>query len=189
MARFRDLIQRARAWRLRSSELGDPTITVTSLGKQGVEGVLPLVFPPQVAIVGFGKVVERPWAEEGGCSSGRSYTRASPPTIASSTGCCRLPKRWRRVAREARGKEAANAMTENEIRQTVPHALGEIAPELDPAQLRPDVDLRDQLDIDSMDFLNFAVALNEELGVEIPEADYGKVQTVDRLVEYVGVRI
>jgi acyl carrier protein len=51
------------------------------------------------------------------------------------------------------------------------------------------VDLRDQLDIDSMDFLNFAVALNEELGVEIPEADYGKVQTVDRLVEYVGVRI
>jgi pyruvate dehydrogenase E2 component (dihydrolipoamide acetyltransferase) len=66
MARFRDLVQRARAGSLRSSELSDPTITVTSLGEQGVEGVFGLIFPPQVAIVGFGKVVERPWAEDGG---------------------------------------------------------------------------------------------------------------------------
>jgi pyruvate dehydrogenase E2 component (dihydrolipoamide acetyltransferase) len=66
MARFRDLVQRARAGSLRSSELSDPTVTVTSLGEQGVEGVYGLIFPPQVAIVGFGKVVERPWAEAGG---------------------------------------------------------------------------------------------------------------------------
>jgi pyruvate dehydrogenase E2 component (dihydrolipoamide acetyltransferase) len=66
MARFRDLVQRARAGSLRSSELADPTITVTSLGEQGVEGVYGLIFPPQVAIVGFGKLVERPWAEQGG---------------------------------------------------------------------------------------------------------------------------
>jgi pyruvate dehydrogenase E2 component (dihydrolipoamide acetyltransferase) len=66
MARFRDLVQRARAGSLRSSELSDPTITVTSLGEQGVEGVFGLIFPPQVAIVGFGKLVERPWAEAGG---------------------------------------------------------------------------------------------------------------------------
>jgi pyruvate dehydrogenase E2 component (dihydrolipoamide acetyltransferase) len=66
MAGFRDLVQRARAGSLRSSELGDPTITVTSLGEQGVERVYGLIFPPQVAIVGFGKVVERPWAENGG---------------------------------------------------------------------------------------------------------------------------
>jgi pyruvate dehydrogenase E2 component (dihydrolipoamide acetyltransferase) len=66
MAAFRDLVQRARAGRLRSSELADPTITITSLGEQGVEGVLGLIFPPQVAIVGFGKVVERPWALAGG---------------------------------------------------------------------------------------------------------------------------
>jgi len=66
MAEFRDLVQRARAGTLRSSELADPTITVTSLGEQGVEGVFGLIFPPQVALVGFGKVVERPWAEGGG---------------------------------------------------------------------------------------------------------------------------
>jgi pyruvate dehydrogenase E2 component (dihydrolipoamide acetyltransferase) len=61
MAKFRDLINRARAGSLRSSELSDPTITVTSLGEQGVETVFPIIYPPQVAIVGFGKVVERPW--------------------------------------------------------------------------------------------------------------------------------
>jgi pyruvate dehydrogenase E2 component (dihydrolipoamide acetyltransferase) len=66
MAEFRDLVQRARSGSLRSSELADPTITVTSLGEQGVEGVFGLIFPPQVAIVGLGKIVERPWAEEGG---------------------------------------------------------------------------------------------------------------------------
>ena len=65
MAEFRDLVQRARAGSLKSSELSDPTITVTSLGEQGVEGVFGLIFPPQVAIVGFGKIVERPWAESG----------------------------------------------------------------------------------------------------------------------------
>jgi len=65
MRRFRDLVQRARGGGLRGSELSDPTITVTSLGEQGVETVFGVIFPPQVAIVGFGKVVERPWAAEG----------------------------------------------------------------------------------------------------------------------------
>ncbi len=65
MGRFRDLVARARAGTLRSSELSDPTITVTSLGERGVEAVFPIIFPPQVAIVGFGKLVERPWISEG----------------------------------------------------------------------------------------------------------------------------
>jgi pyruvate dehydrogenase E2 component (dihydrolipoamide acetyltransferase) len=65
MKNLRDLAQRARAVRLRSSELTDPTITVTSLGEQGVEAVFGVIYPPQVAIVGFGKVVERPWAVNG----------------------------------------------------------------------------------------------------------------------------
>jgi len=65
MKRFRDLVQRARAGSLRSSELSDPTITVTSLGEQGVEAVFGVIYPPQVALVGFGKIVERPWASEG----------------------------------------------------------------------------------------------------------------------------
>ena len=65
MRSFRDLVLRARSGGLRSSELSDPTITVTSLGEQGVESVFGIIFPPQVAIVGFGKIVERPWAVGG----------------------------------------------------------------------------------------------------------------------------
>jgi pyruvate dehydrogenase E2 component (dihydrolipoamide acetyltransferase) len=65
MRAFRDLVQRARSGGLRSSELSDATITVTSLGEQGVESVLGIVYPPQVAIVGFGRIAERPWVVDG----------------------------------------------------------------------------------------------------------------------------
>jgi pyruvate dehydrogenase E2 component (dihydrolipoamide acetyltransferase) len=65
MRQLRDLVQRARSGGLRSSELSDSTITVTSLGEPGVETVFGVIFPPQVAIVGFGKLVERPWAVDG----------------------------------------------------------------------------------------------------------------------------
>jgi pyruvate dehydrogenase E2 component (dihydrolipoamide acetyltransferase) len=66
MTAFRDLVKRARGGGLRSSELADSTITVTSLGDQGVESVQGVIYPPQVALVGFGKVVERPWCINGG---------------------------------------------------------------------------------------------------------------------------
>jgi len=65
MAKLRDLVQRARVGRLRSSEVSDPTITVTSLGEQGAESVFGLIYPPQVALVGFGRLTERPWVVEG----------------------------------------------------------------------------------------------------------------------------
>jgi pyruvate dehydrogenase E2 component (dihydrolipoamide acetyltransferase) len=65
MASLRDVVQRARAGRLRSSEMSDPTITVTNLGDQGVEVVHGVIYPPQVALVGLGRIVERPWAEAG----------------------------------------------------------------------------------------------------------------------------
>jgi pyruvate dehydrogenase E2 component (dihydrolipoamide acetyltransferase) len=65
MQGFRDLVSRARAGTLRSSEFSDPTITITSLGERGAETVLPIIFPPQVAIVGFGRLVERPWVSDG----------------------------------------------------------------------------------------------------------------------------
>jgi pyruvate dehydrogenase E2 component (dihydrolipoamide acetyltransferase) len=65
MTHFRDLVQRARAGRLRSSELSDATVTVTSLGEQGAESVLGLINPPQVALVGFGRLTERPWVVDG----------------------------------------------------------------------------------------------------------------------------
>lgn len=65
MARIRDLTRRARNGRLRGSELAVPSLTVSNLGEQGVESVQGVIYPPQVALVGFGTVVERPWAVDG----------------------------------------------------------------------------------------------------------------------------
>ena len=65
MAALRDLVQRARTGGLRSSELADPTITATRLGERGAESVIGVIYPPQVAIVGFGRIAERPWAVDG----------------------------------------------------------------------------------------------------------------------------
>jgi pyruvate dehydrogenase E2 component (dihydrolipoamide acetyltransferase) len=66
MGRLRDLVQRVRAGRIRSSEMTDPTITVSSLGERGVEALYGVIYPPQVAIVGFGKILVRPWIVDGG---------------------------------------------------------------------------------------------------------------------------
>jgi pyruvate dehydrogenase E2 component (dihydrolipoamide acetyltransferase) len=69
MTAFRDLVRRARVGGLRSSELSDATVTLTSLGERGVETIFPVIYPPQVAIVGCGSVVERPWSVDGMLSS------------------------------------------------------------------------------------------------------------------------
>ncbi len=66
MAELRDLVQRARTGTLRSSDLTDGTMTVTSLGERGADAVFGVIYPPQTAIVGFGSVVERPWVVGGG---------------------------------------------------------------------------------------------------------------------------
>ncbi len=66
MAALGDLIQRVRSGSVRSSELTDATVTVTNLGETGVETVYGVIYPPQVALIGFGKVLERPWADNGG---------------------------------------------------------------------------------------------------------------------------
>jgi pyruvate dehydrogenase E2 component (dihydrolipoamide acetyltransferase) len=65
MERLRDLVARVRAGRFRGSELSDPTCTLTSLGERGVEAITPIINPPQVAIVGIGSPVERPWIVDG----------------------------------------------------------------------------------------------------------------------------
>ena len=75
-------------------------------------------------------------------------------------------------------------MTSEEIRSTVLRLLGDIAPEADLAHLKPEVSVRDQLDIDSMDFLNFVIALHDTLHIDIPETDYPKVATLDDCVAY-----
>jgi acyl carrier protein len=79
-------------------------------------------------------------------------------------------------------------VTRDEIRDSVIGALRRVAPEADPAALRPDVSLREELDLDSMDFLNFVLALHERLGVEIPESDYAKLYTLDGAVAYLSDR-
>jgi pyruvate dehydrogenase E2 component (dihydrolipoamide acetyltransferase) len=65
MARMRDLVQRMRSGRIRGSEIADSTITVSSLGERGVETLYGIIYPPQVAIVGFGTIVTRPWVVDG----------------------------------------------------------------------------------------------------------------------------
>jgi acyl carrier protein len=74
------------------------------------------------------------------------------------------------------------------LRAAVLRALGEIAPEADLASLKPEVPFREQLDLDSMDILNFVVGLHAALGVEIPEADYPKLATLEACVEYLEAR-
>jgi len=66
MQELTDLVKRTRAGSLRSSEMNEPTVTVTNLGDQGSHSVFGVITPPQVALVGFGRVAERPWAENGG---------------------------------------------------------------------------------------------------------------------------
>ncbi len=80
-------------------------------------------------------------------------------------------------------------MTKEEIRNTVLRILNEIAPEADLTRLKPQTSFREQLDIDSMDLLNFVIALDKELHVEIPEADYRQLSTLDACVEYLGARV
>lgn len=74
MAEFRDLVTRARTGKLRSSELSDSTVTITSMGEAGIDAVFPIIYPPQVAIIGFGSIVTRPWETNGGVGLTRLTT-------------------------------------------------------------------------------------------------------------------
>ena len=75
-------------------------------------------------------------------------------------------------------------MSEAEIRQIVKQALSNVAPEVDLNSIDPQKDLRDQIDIDSVDFLNFVIGLHKQLNVEIPDADVGKLVTLNGCVAY-----
>jgi acyl carrier protein len=80
-------------------------------------------------------------------------------------------------------------MTRDDIRAAVLRLLGAIAPEADLTRLDPRANLREELDIDSMDFLNLMVAIHKQLGVEVPEKDYAKVATLAGCVDYVAARL
>lgn len=78
-------------------------------------------------------------------------------------------------------------MTENDIRGAVLSVLTTIAPEVEPDDIRDDALLRDQVDLDSMDWLNFLVGIHKRLGVDIPESDYASLRTLADVVRYVQV--
>lgn len=80
-------------------------------------------------------------------------------------------------------------MSEAELKILLLEGLRKIAPESDPASLCGDQNIRETLDIDSFDFLSFLIALHDKLGVEIPEADYGKLNTLDNMLRYLGAKV
>ena len=80
-------------------------------------------------------------------------------------------------------------MTSMNIREVVVRALAKIAPDTDPAHVDGKADLRDALDIDSMDFLGFITQVHETLHVDIPERDYAKVRTLDDCVAYLESKV
>lgn len=80
-------------------------------------------------------------------------------------------------------------MSREEIRAIVLSALSDVAPETDPSSLDPAADVREELDLDSMDFLAFVTALHERLGVTVPERDYGAVGSIEGAVRYVAERV
>ena len=80
-------------------------------------------------------------------------------------------------------------MDDATLKQTVLAALRRIAPEVEPDMVAPRQRLRDQVDLDSMDWLNFIVGLHERFGVDIPEADYAGLVSVDAIVAYLSARL
>ncbi len=80
-------------------------------------------------------------------------------------------------------------MTDVDIRKVLQEELNNIAPEIDMAGVDPAADLREAMDIDSMDFLNFITAVHHRLGIDIPEIDYPKMITLDKAMAYVRAKM
>lgn len=80
-------------------------------------------------------------------------------------------------------------MSAVDVRAAIVKMIGDIAPEADLTTIPPSADLREALDIDSMDFLNLVIAVHAALGVDIPERDYPQVMSLDGMVAYVRVHL
>lgn len=79
-------------------------------------------------------------------------------------------------------------MTQDEIKAVIIRELGKIAPEVDPIGIDPDVEFRQQVDLDSMDLLNLMIAVCEAVGVDVPEADYPRMATLNGAASYLSQR-
>jgi len=80
-------------------------------------------------------------------------------------------------------------MNQTELKQIILKELGQVAPGADVEDLDPDDNVREALDIDSFDHLKFLIALNEKLGVDSPEKDYGKLNTVNEILQYLMLKV
>lgn len=80
-------------------------------------------------------------------------------------------------------------MTETELQKILFEGLYQVAPEADFSELQPDENIREELDIDSFDFLNFLIGINDKLSIEIPEQDYEKLITLEQMITYLMKRI
>jgi acyl carrier protein len=80
-------------------------------------------------------------------------------------------------------------MEREQLAARVLELVTEIAPDVDAATVIPGTDFRDQFDFDSMDTLNFAIALKRELGVEVPESEYSQLASLDKCVSYLAPRV
>lgn len=80
-------------------------------------------------------------------------------------------------------------MTSDEIRSTLLNCLGDVAPEIADEEIEDDADLRDELDLDSMDILRWVQGIHKALGVEIPEEDYSKISSIKDATTYVAARV
>lgn len=80
-------------------------------------------------------------------------------------------------------------MTKEEVSQAIIDIINDILPEGDCSEVDPEVRLRDQLDLDSMDFLDIVMELRKQYGVEVPEADYPKLATLNSCIEYLGPKL
>lgn len=80
-------------------------------------------------------------------------------------------------------------MTRDQVRDVVVEALLSVAPEIDPRALGAEQSLREQFELDSMDFLNFVIALHRRLGIDVPESDYSRLATLKGAVDYLAARL
>jgi len=80
-------------------------------------------------------------------------------------------------------------MNREDLAKRILDLLTEIAPDVEASSVIPGIDFRDQFDFDSMDTLNFAIALHRELGVEVPETEYSQLASLDKCVAYLGPRV
>jgi acyl carrier protein len=98
------------------------------------------------------------------------------------------PRQVRRIRRGGFSRSIVT-MSKEDIADLVRSALINVAPEVEDQLLDPDADFRDQMDLDSMDFLNFVIALHEASGVDVPERDYPQLASLNGCIEYLAARL